>query len=113
VDEQLIDHKDVYKMPLKYLMCLVVLLTGISALADNPTPVIREEHKVVEDGVEEHWRLEWASPPSPAVGGSAPGKGARLGDGLAMRGSWVRCGDRTVTERGREGYPCIKMDVRL
>jgi hypothetical protein len=65
------------QLALKYLMCLVLLLTGMSALAENPTPVIREEHKVVEDGVEEHWRLEWASPPSPAVGASTRGKGAR------------------------------------
>lgn len=54
------------QMALKYLICLVVLLGGISAFAENPTPVIREEHKVVVDGVEEHWRLEWASPPKPA-----------------------------------------------
>ena len=53
-------------MALRYLMCLAVLLTGMSALAESPTPVIREEHKVVVDGVEEHWRLEWASPPKPA-----------------------------------------------
>ncbi|MGO9569612.1 MAG: hypothetical protein ACLP5H_18940 [Desulfomonilaceae bacterium] len=53
-------------MPLKYLICLVVLLGGISALAEDPTPVIREEHKVIVDGIEEHWRLEWASPPNPA-----------------------------------------------
>jgi hypothetical protein len=57
---------EIGKMALKYLMCLVVLLAGTSALAENPTPVIREEHKVVVDGVEEHWRLEWASPPNPA-----------------------------------------------
>jgi hypothetical protein len=54
------------QMALRYLMCLAVLLTGMSAFAESPTPVIREEHKVVVDGVEEHWRLEWASPPSPA-----------------------------------------------
>jgi hypothetical protein len=53
-------------MPFKYLMCLVLLMTGMSALAENPTTVIREELKVVIDGVEEHWRLEWASPPKPA-----------------------------------------------
>jgi hypothetical protein len=59
-------------MALKYLMCLVVLLTGISALAENPNPVVREEHKVVVDGVEEHWRLEWATPPKPACSPDEP-----------------------------------------
>jgi hypothetical protein len=59
-------------MALKYLMCLVLLLTCISAFAENPTPLIREEHKVVVDGVEEHWRLEWLSPPSPACSPDDP-----------------------------------------
>jgi hypothetical protein len=53
-------------------MCLVVLLTGMSASAENPTPVIREEHKVVVNGVEEHWRLEWANPPKPACSPDEP-----------------------------------------
>jgi hypothetical protein len=60
------------QMALKYLICLVVLLGGISAFAENPTPVIREEHKVVVDGVEEHWRLEWAGPPSPVCSPDEP-----------------------------------------
>jgi hypothetical protein len=60
------------QMALKYLTCLVVLLGGISAFAENPTPVIREEHKVAVDGVEEHWRLEWASPPGPACSPDEP-----------------------------------------
>lgn len=59
-------------MALKYLMCLVVLLTGMSAFGENLTPVTREEHKVVVDGVEEHWRLEWATPPSPACSPDEP-----------------------------------------
>jgi hypothetical protein len=59
-------------MPVKYITCLVLLLTGMIALAQNPTPVIREEHKVVVDGVEEHWRLEWASPPSQACSPDEP-----------------------------------------
>jgi hypothetical protein len=29
-----------------------------------PAPVVREEKRVVVDGVEERWRLEWASPPT-------------------------------------------------
>ena len=56
----------------KHLICFIVLLGGISAFADNPTPTIREEHKVVVDGVEENWRLEWASPPKPACAPDDP-----------------------------------------
>jgi len=53
-------------------MFLVVLLTGIIAFAENPTPVVREEHKLVVDGVEEHWRLEWARPPVPVCSPDEP-----------------------------------------
>jgi hypothetical protein len=60
------------QMVLKHVMCLVVLLTGMPAFAENPTPVIREEHKVVVDGVEELWRLEWVSPPKPACSPNEP-----------------------------------------
>lgn len=47
-----------------YIMCIVALLASVSALAENPGSLIREEHKVVVDDAEELWRLEWASPPS-------------------------------------------------
>lgn len=59
-------------MAFRYLMGLVVLLTGMSALAENPNPVIREGHKVDVNGVEEHWRLEWASPTSPTCSPDEP-----------------------------------------
>jgi len=59
-------------MALKYVMCFVVLLAGMSAFADKGSPVIREEHKVVVDGVEERWRLEWESPPGPACAPDEP-----------------------------------------
>jgi hypothetical protein len=68
----LLDHKEVNTMALKYLICLVVLLGGMSAFAENPNPVVREEHKVVVDGVEELWRLEWVCPPSPACSPDEP-----------------------------------------
>lgn len=52
-------------MSVQYLiMCLIALLTGTSAFAENPAAAIREDHKVVVDGVEELWRLEWAGPTS-------------------------------------------------
>ncbi len=53
-------------MFLKYVMCVLALLVGVSAFAEDLAPIIREEHKVVVDGVEEHWRLEWVSLPKPA-----------------------------------------------
>jgi hypothetical protein len=59
-------------MPLKYVMCIVAILVGISAFAENPAPVVREEHKVVVEGVEEHWRLEWAGPTSPVCSPDEP-----------------------------------------
>jgi hypothetical protein len=52
-------------MPPKFIICFVVLLAGVFAHAENPVPVIREEHAVLVDGVEERWRLEWVSPPKP------------------------------------------------
>jgi len=71
-DQELLGHKDVNTVPVKHVMRLVALLVAISALAENPTPVIREEHKVVVDGVEEHWRLEWAGPTSPVCSPDEP-----------------------------------------
>jgi hypothetical protein len=59
-------------MALKYVMCFVVLLAGMSAFADEHSPLIREEHKVLVDGVEERWRLEWESPPVPACAPDEP-----------------------------------------
>ncbi len=53
-------------MPLKYIICVVVLLAGVFAHAENPAPVIREEHTVLVDGVEERWQLVWTAPPKPA-----------------------------------------------
>jgi hypothetical protein len=59
-------------MAIKYLICSVVLLAGIFAFAESPTSMIREEHKVVVDGIEEIWRLEWANPPSPTCSPDQP-----------------------------------------
>jgi hypothetical protein len=59
-------------MPLKYIMCSMALLVGISAFAESPVPVTREEQKVVVDGVEELWRLEWAGPTRPICSPDEP-----------------------------------------
>ncbi|MBT1073786.1 hypothetical protein [Geobacter grbiciae] len=50
----------------------VAALTAVSAFAGDSKPVIREEHKISINGVEELWQLEWAQPPSPACGPEDP-----------------------------------------
>jgi hypothetical protein len=61
------------RMFLKYIICFVALLVAISTFAGNRTPVIREQHKIIVDGVEENWRLEWIGPTKPACGPEDPG----------------------------------------
>ncbi len=58
---------------LKCMICFVLLPVGISAFAENYTSVIREQHKIIVDGVEEDWRLEWIGPTKPACGPEDPG----------------------------------------
>jgi len=53
-------------MPRTFAICLVALLVSTSALAENGGFVIREEHKVLVDDVEELWQLQWTSAPKPA-----------------------------------------------
>jgi len=48
------------------VICMVALLVSTAALAENAGSVIREEHKVLVDDVEEVWQLQWTSPPGPA-----------------------------------------------
>jgi hypothetical protein len=50
----------------QYVIRFVLLLAGMVAAAGKSAPVVREEHKVVVDGVEENWRLEWTTSPKPA-----------------------------------------------
>jgi len=50
----------------KFILFSVALLTSVTAFAESPKPIIREEHKIIIDGVEESWRLEWVNTPSPA-----------------------------------------------
>ena len=48
------------------MAAFIVLSTAVSAFSGNSNPLIREQHEIVVNGVEEQWRLEWLSPPSPA-----------------------------------------------
>ncbi len=51
-----------------FILFGILVLSSIDALAENDKPILREERRIVIDGVEEVWRLEWAKPPSPACG---------------------------------------------
>ncbi len=54
-------------------MVLLVIFSAVSAVysaADQP--VIREQQKLIVDGVEETWRLEWAEKPTPACSPDEP-----------------------------------------
>lgn len=50
---------------LKFLVCLFVLVAAVSANAEKPAAVIREEQPVLVDGVEERWVLQWEGPTKP------------------------------------------------
>jgi hypothetical protein len=39
-----------------------------TALLAAPTPIIREQRRIIVNGIPELWRLEWKSPPKPACG---------------------------------------------
>ena len=52
-------------MPIKCITLVIVVLVGVSAAAQDPASLIREEQKVFINGVEETWRLEWAGAPKP------------------------------------------------
>ncbi|WP_298438340.1 hypothetical protein [Geobacter sp.] len=55
-----------------FLFSFVAALPAVVAFAGDIKPVIREEHKISINGVEELWRLEWAQTPSPACGPEDP-----------------------------------------
>lgn len=42
----------------------VITLCGPVAIAENNKPILREEHRIIVDGVEETWRLEWLNTPT-------------------------------------------------
>jgi len=50
------------------LFCCFSLLVGRPAHAGSKKPIIREEIKVIVDGVQERWYLEWEKPPVSACG---------------------------------------------
>lgn len=66
------DRLLVLGLTLKYLICFFVAVAASAACAEKPTPVIREEHNVRVEGVEERWRLEWETPPSPVCSPDEP-----------------------------------------
>jgi len=55
-----------------FLFPFVAALTAVVAFAGDTTPVIREEHKININGIEELWQLEWAQTPTPACGPEDP-----------------------------------------
>lgn len=58
------------KQRMYFLLMFYCLLafSSSAAIAQSSKPILREEHKIVVNGVEEVWRLEWMKPPSPACG---------------------------------------------
>jgi len=54
------------RMFFKFVLFSFAILTSITAFAESPKPIIREERKIIIDGVEERWRLEWVNTTSPA-----------------------------------------------
>lgn len=63
------DHDgDMVKIIIQAVVITLTVFIGTVVSADSGKPIIREERKVVIDGVEEIWRLEWAGAPSPVCG---------------------------------------------
>lgn len=50
------------------MFCCMVIFTSAVLFAGSGNLIIREENKIIIDGVEELWRLEWVTAPSPACG---------------------------------------------
>lgn len=55
-----------------FLFSFVAALPAIVAFAGDSKPVIREERKIIINGVEELWQLEWAHTPNSACGPEDP-----------------------------------------
>src|SRR5512137_1825717 len=51
-----------------FMLCLAITLNGTTVFAESAKAIIREKHKVVVDGVEESWILQWTSSPNPTCG---------------------------------------------
>ena len=63
-----LEEQDLIRIFIVFLGCFVAALQSIVAFAGDGKPVIREERKIIINGVEELWQLEWAHTPSPACG---------------------------------------------
>src|SRR5260370_28207431 len=50
------------------LVCLIATMPAFVAFAGDSKPIIREERKIVINGVEELWQLEWANTPTLTCG---------------------------------------------
>ncbi|MCJ7546939.1 MAG: hypothetical protein MUP30_08975 [Deltaproteobacteria bacterium] len=50
------------------LFCGILVFTGAMTSARSTKPIIREELKVMVDGVQERWYLEWETPPISVCG---------------------------------------------
>ena len=51
-----------------FMLCCAIVFTGTTLLAESGKPIVREKHKVIIDGAEELWSLQWTSTPNPACG---------------------------------------------
>jgi hypothetical protein len=61
------------KQALRILMlCCAIVFIGTTLFAENSKPIVREKHKVIIDGAEELWSLQWTSTPNPACGPEDP-----------------------------------------
>jgi hypothetical protein len=60
------------RISIALLACFIATLPAIVAFAGDGKPVIREERKIIINGLEELWQLEWAQTPSPACGPEDP-----------------------------------------
>lgn len=52
----------------KIVILLGVLIFSVPAFAKGIKPILREERRIVIDGVQETWRLEWLTSPNPVCG---------------------------------------------
>lgn len=58
---------------IKRICLLTIIVSGLVewstfAIASDNKPILREERRIIINGVEETWRLEWLSPPTAACG---------------------------------------------
>jgi len=59
-------------MHIKYITLAIFIFVGVFAAAQDPASLIREGHKILINGVEETWRLEWTGAPKPVCSPEEP-----------------------------------------